>query len=270
MLQRGTTVARSVLDRPPPAHPAEIPMRLLALLAVTALGSGCYVSTCDTPSYSVSWRFRGQAAGVSNLRCSDTGPGQLSAAIAYVDVYMNDVRVVSAAPCTDYGATVLDVLDGSYDVRVEGLDASLFVVNRDQFTTRVGSCGQTANAAQPSEGTLELDWVPPGSTCVSGAAIWFRVTDRTATPPAVVYVVDELSSAADRILYACSGPTIQLPVASGHYSLDWIEEVSNPGNSSWAGESWLCSGAASMSQTVPGAGVYTISASLVTSGLACH
>ncbi len=193
-------------------------MRALAMtaaLAVTLTGTGCFVAPCADQTMTIDWSFQ-DINGVAGRSCAQVG-------VAYVDVYVDGARVVDAAPCTDYGVALYNVPTGNRQVVVEGLDASLVIVNRDQLTVSVDGCGNTHVAAVPGEGMLRLDYhFTPTDSCAANY-MWYSLTDLVAND-----VISAVQGNANPTLFTC-GPFVQFPVPFGSYRLDWIQAVSYSG-----------------------------------------
>jgi hypothetical protein len=201
-------------------------MRLLTLTAAAAtalLGTGCMVP-CDTGSLTIDWSLRGPGGG--SIGCAAAG-------VDFVDIYVNGVRQVDAARCTDGTARIFGVPEGSREVTVEGViidnstvPATTIVIDRDQFPINV-SCGDSRYLATPGEATLELAYsFSDTSVCDSRPSfIWYQVTDLISGDP--ISSITSQSSTADRQLFACSTfPTFAIPW--GRYRVDWIGEVVSP------------------------------------------
>jgi hypothetical protein len=191
-------------------------MRLFALAIAAVLGSGCVVNTaCDGSAVAVTWSFR-DVNGASNLSCAAVG-------VTAVDLYFNG-QFVDRYACSQGGATV-PVASGTFDVTVEGIAPDGTIINRDQFTASVRSCGTTTYAARPGEGDLRIDYsIAPVNSC-GGGYIWFSLYDEVAGQ--VISAIGDTSSSVDKTLFFCPAE-VRIPVPYGTYTLDWIQEVATP------------------------------------------
>jgi hypothetical protein len=193
-------------------------MRLFALAAAAVLGSGCVINnTCDDQALAITWSFR-TIDGLSNQSCAAVG-------VTAVDVWMNGTYVDRFA-CSQGGATIVNLAQGTYDVTVEGIAADgVTIINRDQFAASVGSCGTSTYAARPGEGWLRVDYsISPVNTC-GGGYIWYSVFDEVAGQ--VISAIGDTSSSLDKTLFFCPAE-VRFPVPYGTYTLDWIQEVASP------------------------------------------
>ena len=190
--------------------------RIALLLAAVGFGSGCVVSTCDTGTLTVDWRFQ-DAAGRTNLLCSDPGLSQI---VSDVDIYVDGVAVATYVPCADYGATIGNLSSGGHDVVVEGYDSGGFIVARDLFGVSVAACGDSFFAATPGEANIELH----PTTCEAFTTyLTYELVDVTRTP----YVISSITPTSGTITtYDCTGGII-FPVPWGYYDLTRIEEVNS-------------------------------------------
>ena len=199
-------------------------MRTLALtaaLATALAGTGC-IAPCNDATLTVDWSFT-DVNGVAGRTCGQVG-------VDFVDVFVGTDRVVSAAPCLDYGAILVNVAPGSHRVVVEGLqqqpDRSLVIIDRDVFTANVGSCNDSRYTAQPGETMLQLAYTfDPVNACVSGGALWYSLFDLEANQT----ISAVTSGSGNPALFTCPA-TIQFPVPFGSYRLDWIQQVQFSGS----------------------------------------
>jgi hypothetical protein len=202
-------------------------MRSFALAFAAALatlaGTGCGSSSCDQ-TLTIPWQLTDPSGHVWS--CANAG-------VAFVDVYVNGVLQVNAAPCSNASATIFGVPNDTHEVVVEGLDAGLHILDRDEFITSAG-CGGFTYPASAGEGVLNLDYhFTPADACGGATSMWYRVTDVIANQ-----VIDEIgsSSGSDAASAACSvaggndvlGYTGLGTVPYGTYRLDYIEEVDSP------------------------------------------
>ena len=191
-----------------------------ALSASLALaGCGPPPPPCSSGSLTVDWRLLDPSGALRS--CSGAG-------VAFVDIYLDGTRQVDAAPCGNGTATLGGLSFGSHPITVEGLDASLQIVDREQFSAQTG-CGNTRVLANAGEGLLNLDYVfAPTNACGAGPTyVWFQVTDLIANT--VISAITSQSSDADKVIAPCSassGFTFAVPL--GRYQLDWIGEIANP------------------------------------------
>jgi len=194
-------------------------MRLLALTAAAAaalLGSGCISSHCRDGSLTIDWQLVGPAG--LDLSCTAAG-------VAYVDVWVDGTLRVDRARCLDGTATLLNVSDGAHTVTVEGLDAALVIIDRDEFSANV-SCGDSAYLATPGEITLKLTYgLSPVDQCDANGFVWYEVTDLIANAP--ISSITSASVAADKTRFTCGDP-IAFQVPWGRYRVKWIAEVVDP------------------------------------------
>jgi hypothetical protein len=193
--------------------------RLIALLAVSTLGTGCVVSdTCDFRTVSIGWPSFALANGSVTTSCAAAG-------VDTVNVYM-DSDFVGNLACTTGGVNVVDVPAGSHIFTVEGLDGGTIVL-RDEFGIGGNGCGTVLRDTQPGEGTFELaySFTPVNECTPGGSYIWFSLRDDVLGE--VVVAVDETS--ADPELYLCS-EVIRFALPNGPYTLLRTEEavVSGP------------------------------------------
>ena len=190
-----------------------------ALVAAAACAPPPPPPPCSTGSLNISWQLVDASGAVRS--CSGAG-------VAFVDVYVDGTRQVDAVPCGGGSATLTFVPNGSHSITVEGLDASLQIVDRDQFTAQTG-CGNNPVLATVGEGLLNLDYVfAPTNACGSGATyLWFQVTDLVTNM--VISAITSQSSDTDKVTAPCStsnGFTFSVPL--GRYRLDWIGEIAGP------------------------------------------
>lgn len=193
--------------------------RLVALVAVSSLGTGCVSSSrCDFRTFTIEWPMFELAGGSVVTSCADAGART-------VNVY-GDGGLVTSSACTD-GSVDIDVPAGDHQVVVEALDASgTRIILRDEFLTGGRGCGPEDVVVEPAAGNFLLDYsFTPVNVCTAGGSyIWFKVLDQTANVTAVE--VDE--SSANPQLYAC-GAAVSLSLPKGPYTLLRTEEASGSG-----------------------------------------
>jgi hypothetical protein len=207
--------------------------RLIVLLVVSMLGTGCVVhDTCDAKTVSLGWSsFRLDNNAVVST-CSQAGVSQ-------VDVFMDDVPVVSVN-CTDGGVNVTGVLnDSSHLFTIEGIDAVSGAISlRDEVSVPPSNCTNPLVDTQPSQGAFVLDFSfisgPNFCSSATNSFIWFTIKDNISGD---LIAVDRNTSPT---LYTCgNGSTVPVPIpfplASGPYTLQRTEEVIIPGNTQLAG-----------------------------------
>lgn len=192
--------------------------RLIALLAVSTLGTGCVVSdTCDFRTVSIGWPSFALADGSVTASCGVAG-------VTSVDVFM-DGNLVGNLACGAGGVNVVDVPAGSHTFTVEGLSGSTIVL-RDEFGLGGNGCGTVVRDTQPAEGVFELDYsFTPTNVCTTGGSyIWFAVRDDVLG--SVTAGVDETSANPGR--YLC-GDLIRFALPKGPYTLLRTEEATFDG-----------------------------------------
>jgi hypothetical protein len=186
---------------------------LAVVLAASLLGIGCIVSDdCNTRTVSIGWPTFLLADGTQTASCGAAG-------VSSVDVFMDGQSVGNFA-CTEGGVSVTSVPDGTHVFTVEGLDASSFIILRDEITLGA-TCGEQVVSVRPAEGTLRFAYGFEGDgPCFAGGSfIWFNLTDETAN--AVTVAVDQNS--ANPETYVC-GDVISFVVPAGTYAVA-MEEV---------------------------------------------
>jgi hypothetical protein len=197
--------------------------RILLLAAAALLGSGCIVHNDNagdggTCSRTITVTWNGFTAGDGAvLSCAD-------AFVAGVDIYMNG-QPVSTWACTDGGATITGVQQGSYTLDVEGVESDGRIAFRDEFPVTASACGDTLVHAQPAEGYVDLQYAFASSNvCAPGSFIWFSVLDQVASIEAAL--VDRTTAPRT---YACGDPAgIFFPLPAGPHRLRWVEERVEP------------------------------------------
>ncbi len=200
--------------------------RLLALVAVAALGTGCVVEeTCEVRTVVISWpdfhRADGRVVG-----CSAAG-------VTDVRVWMDGYQVLDGAgngdfPCGAGGLEVFDVFAGVHDWSVEGIDSSDRIVNRATFSTSGDGCGTLFERTRPAQGSVDLRYqfyssgTPLQNQECLGDFLWLSIYDAIAKDFAALSDLDTFPQA-----YGCGGDfVLDLPV--GSYVLDWMEEAGPP------------------------------------------
>lgn len=187
--------------------------RLLALVAVASLGTGCVVDdTCDVR---IQWDDF-EAANGTFQSCGEAG-------VTSVDVWV-DGRLRATAPCGSHFAD-LTVSGGYHFWTVEGVDdATGRIVNRHAFELD-DSCGLAAIVTRPAQGSVDLRYaffsggtpITP-QVCTPGSFLWLSIFDWIAGDLAVLSDADFFPEA-----FTCGGPFI-LNLPAGDYTLDWMEE----------------------------------------------
>ncbi len=197
--------------------------RLLAVVAVAALGTGCVVEeTCDVRTVVISWpdfhRADGQIVG-----CGAAG-------VTDVRVWMDGYQVLDGArngdfPCGAGGLEVFDVFAGGHDWSVEGIDSSDRIVTRDTFSTAGDGCGALFQRTRPAQGRVDLRYqfysggAPLQDQQCVGDFLWLSIYDVLASDFAALSDLGQFPRA-----YTCGGDfVLDLPV--GTYVLDWMEEA---------------------------------------------
>jgi hypothetical protein len=201
--------------------------RYVVALAASVLGTACSSrDTCDSRSVAVKWPFYLLAGGTYTADCN---------LAPVVSVFMDDAQVVNPNTldgnfaCTDAGVIIQQVPNGSSHLfTVEGLDSAGAIVFRAEVTVGSSNCTSLLVEANPSEGYAHLQYdFYQGSTplstgqdtCATSSQLWLSITDTVAHQKA--YLLDTVSAAP-----ACesSQRTLSLLLASGTYTLDWMEE----------------------------------------------
>ena len=102
-------------------------MRLLALSAAALIGAACSSQpppACSSGSLSVDWQLRDPHGALWS--CGAAG-------VSTIDIYLDGVRQVDAAPCVNGTASITGVPVGSHSLTVEGLDAHYTIIDREQL-----------------------------------------------------------------------------------------------------------------------------------------
>ena len=136
--------------------------RLVALVAVSSLGTGCVSSSrCDFRTFTIEWPMFELAGGSVVTSCADAGART-------VNVY-GDGGLVTSSACTD-GLVDIDVPAGDHQVVVEALDASgTRIILRDEFLTGGRGCGPEDVVVEPAAGNFLLDYsFTPVNVCTAG------------------------------------------------------------------------------------------------------
>ncbi len=195
--------------------------RIAIALAAATLGTGCIVTTdgttsCAPTTLTVDWTFT-NAAGVTQT-CAQMG-------IASVDLFY-DGYSAGTFPCSNGYQILTNPVPGSHAIVVEGLDSGGAIIARDSYYATVNACGDSFTSANATEGFVRIDYtIAPVNQC-GGGYMWFAIHDDVANVTAAV--IDQTSLASDKTLYACGSTTILFPLATGSYSLRWIQEVGTP------------------------------------------
>ncbi|HYD52531.1 MAG TPA: hypothetical protein VEA99_07885 [Gemmatimonadaceae bacterium] len=196
--------------------------RLLALVAVACLGTGCIVEdTCEVRSVVISWPDFHRADG-ELVGCAGAG-------VSAVRVWMDGLQVLDPGgngdfPCAAGGLEVTGVFAGVHDWSVEGTDSFGRIVNRDTFSTAGDGCGTLFETTRPAQGRVDLRYqfyaggAPLQDQQCVGDFLWLSIYDVLANDFAAL---SDLES--DPEAYTCGGDfVLELPV--GSYVLDWMEE----------------------------------------------
>jgi hypothetical protein len=202
--------------------------RLLALVAVASLGTGCVMSsdTCDVRSVVIRWSDFNRADGSVMSSCG-SGPTGVNS----VSVYMDDLFVANLRCIENRLVEVTDVPAGSHTWRVEALRGDGAILYRDVFTSSGGSCDQLFVDTRPAAGYLDLRYrffdgaspLPSGEQlCAASSFLWLSVFDNVLQDYAV-----RVDSDATPQTYPCVDPSpdaFVIPLPIGDYTLDWMEE----------------------------------------------
>ncbi len=193
--------------------------RLLVLLAVSLLGTGCVVrDTCDIRTVSVGWPSFHRADGAT-VGCADAG-------VRNVDVWVDGgSQPAATVPCSA-GGVEIDVASGPHEWVIEGVNTAGAIVNRDTFTTNGDDCGVLVRDTQPAAGYVDLSYrfvehgAPLADQTCAGDWLWVSIFDKVANQAAVL--VDQNSFPQT---YTCGDPyPFVLPLPVGSYTFDWMEE----------------------------------------------
>lgn len=244
--------------------------RLLALVAAASLGTGCIVSdTCDLRTVQITWDSFLRADGTTTTSCADASLGASSEA-AIIDVWI-DGQYDGSAYCNTGFLDVFDVGPGRHDVTVEARDADDFIILRDDYSFDApDACGDILVDSQPAEGWASISYgfydgtvVANPNACIPGSSLWLQITDRIADQPAY-----QITSTTAETPACTASRNVRLPLATGSYTFDWMEERSG---------SALESSACTSQRFTPGkdfsvgrATTTAITVALDTTGLACH
>jgi hypothetical protein len=202
-------------------------MRKLALLALAILPllGGCVSHVCDVPTAALSWTLQNTAG--RPWSCAD-------AKVTYVDVYIGTSFRLLSLPCTDYYAPIdlSGIPPGIYPTTVEGIASDgTTIYDRAQFDLTVAECGGGAYYPVLAEGLLNIDYhfgAPgtPSDVCHSASSsMWFALYDEVAGQ--MISIIDLSSTSAWKTAYPC-GSAIEFSVPFGTYTLDGIQEVTDP------------------------------------------
>jgi hypothetical protein len=196
--------------------------RLTVLLAAALLGTGCIDEDCDTSTVSIGWDSFLLADGTQTTSCSVAG-------VSSVDVFM-DNQPVGNFDCADGGVSVTGVPDGTHLFTIEGLDASSFIILRDEISVSASGCGEQLFSVRPAEGSVDLaySFTPVNQCAADPSYLWFSIFDQIVGD--VTVRIDDSSSTQDKTRYICPEAII-FPMPAGSYTLQWIEErvVTSPG-----------------------------------------
>jgi hypothetical protein len=156
--------------------------RAFLLSSLAALASGCYNHPCYTPYLNVYWRPGPPpnagfvvpglvAAGFpAELDCAEAG-------VATVKFFVNGVHD-STWPCTTGGVSIALGSGGTYDVQIDGYDASgnNLMYTSGPIAIRASGCGDTSVGIFPDgvDGTLGIDYafVPPANCQPGSQIVW--------------------------------------------------------------------------------------------------
>jgi hypothetical protein len=232
-------------------------MRRLLLLASFAplllLEGGCS-NTCS--AMTVTWPSFLLADGTLTPSCGQAG-------ISAIDVF-GDSQLLGSFPCTTGGVDLYDVPSGVHTISVEGLDLQSNIILRDQLVVTLGGCSAIEVVAQPAEGSvdLEYDFFNAGQPLAAaedicgapGSTLWLSLTDTIASATAYSF---DAPNAAQAPLCESAQRRLNLPLAIGTYTLDWMEER-DPAH----GQALLATACAARSFTVAAAAVTTVAVPL--------
>jgi len=248
--------------------------RLLALVVVASLGTGCIVSdTCEVRTVRITWDSFLRADGSTTSSCAVASLGA-SAEAEIIDVWIDGVYDGSAYCDGRDGGRFWDVFDvgpGRHNVTVEARDVDDFITLRDEFSFDApDACGDLQVDSQPAEGWVSVNYnfydgavLANPNACVTGSSLWLQITDDIAEQPA--YSITSTTAGTP----ACTASrNLRLPLAIGDYTFDWLEERSG---------STLESSACTAQRFTPGksfsvgrAATTAMTVALDTIGPACH
>lgn len=194
----------------------------ILLAAASVLGTGCIVSNdCSTRNVDVTWSSFRLYDNTVTTSCATAG-------VAYVDVIVGSSQPVRSY-CGDGGVSLTGVPSGTITVEGIAADGSTILV-RDQISIATSACGVQTVDTQPSEGTVRINFAVPGDQCVNSSYMWYRVDDQIAGGTAALETGYDLTRNSCDAGQGDHVPTpIQIVLATGDYSLRWIEEVVSPG-----------------------------------------
>jgi hypothetical protein len=193
-------------------------MKPLALVLAAVLVSGCVVIDDDhcVGTVTLEWDFQltdgAVPAGSISQICAAAG-------VTWVDVYMatgaEPAQLVDRFWCTEGGATVIDVPQGSYLFTVEGVDAAGLIRYRHEFQVASG-CGDQFLATRPAAGVVDLNYSLPGGLCaIGGTFIHFEIRDE---------ITGTLVPTEASLSPATCPSDIFRALPAGFYTLEWMEE----------------------------------------------
>jgi hypothetical protein len=191
-------------------------MKRLALVLAAVLASGCVVIDDDDPcvgTVTLEWDFQlangAVPAGTISQICAVAG-------VTWVDVLMNGQPVLADGFwCTEGGATVIDVPQGSYLFTVEGVDAAGLIRYRHEFEVD-SHCGDQFLATRPAAGLVNLDYSLPGGLCtIAGTFMHFDIRDE---------ITGERIPEQTLSPVACGPDALVRALPAGLYTLEWMEE----------------------------------------------
>ncbi len=190
--------------------------RMLALVAVVSLGTGCVVEDrCDVR---ILWSEFQLSDGSFTSSCDVAG-------VQWIDVWVDggngpDATVLCSSPFVD-----LRVSDGFHFWSVEGVAADGRIVNRHAFELG-DSCGLGAIETTPAQGTVDFQYrffsggapIDP-QVCRPGSFLWLSVFD---------WIANDFAFLSDDVTppdaFTCGGSFV-LEMPAGDYTLDWMEEA---------------------------------------------
>ncbi len=204
--------------------------RLLVLLVASLLGTACVSSshdTCDSHTVRVTWNSFLRADGTPGS-CANASVNTSDPLARYIDVYIDNALIDSGLwSCTQGFQDFAGVLTGNHDFRVEALDTNQVVISRDELTAGISdSCAGQQVDTQPAEGYADLlyDFYHNGvllnpDACVASSQLWLSITDTINNPPAYAFTSQTTAPACES-----TQRTLSLPLATGTYRFDWMEE----------------------------------------------
>lgn len=189
--------------------------RLLALVAVASLGTGCVVeNTCDVR---ISWpAFQPADGGQPIASCFGAGADS-------IDVWLDGGSAPRASvPCDGRNFVDLTISPGYHYWSVEGIQGGR-IAYRHAFELG-DSCGFGEIATTPAAGRLDLQYLfyragqplpPAGQVCAfDNSLLFLSVYDWIAGNYAV----------PGNAAYECGGSFV-LELPAGDYTMDWMEET---------------------------------------------